>query len=108
MIVVMQLGTLRFSLVDIGLFITLSGLVNGGFIIRNDTTIIANAPLTAKLLIFVTGILLTAILLIRKIKGAILIGIIVTTLLSAGIGRRASRMAFRKAFDFFLILNTDS
>ena len=34
------------SLVDIGLFITLIGLVNGGFIIRNDVTIIDHAPLT--------------------------------------------------------------
>jgi adenine/guanine/hypoxanthine permease len=79
---------LRYAIAaGIGLFITLIGLVNGGFIIKNDATLIGHAPLAATLLIFVMGLLLTAILLVRKIKGAILIGIIVTTLLSAGIGR---------------------
>lgn len=79
---------LRYAIAaGIGLFITLIGLVNGGFIIKNDATLVGHAPISATLLIFVTGVLLTAILLVRKIKGAILIGIIVTTLLAAGIGR---------------------
>jgi len=79
---------LRYSIAaGIGLFITLIGFVNSGFIVRNNATIVAHAPLSATLLIFASGLLLTAILLVRKIKGAILIGIIVTTLLSAGIGR---------------------
>ncbi|HKO80423.1 MAG TPA: NCS2 family permease [Chitinophagaceae bacterium] len=79
---------LRYAIAaGIGLFITLIGLVNGGFIIKNDATIVGHAPLDATLIIFVAGVLLTAILLVRKIKGAILIGIIITTLLAAGIGR---------------------
>ena len=79
---------LRYAIAaGIGLFITLIGLENSGFIIRNEATILAHAPMSATVLIFVTGLLLTAILLVRRIKGAILIGIIVTTLLSAGIGR---------------------
>jgi len=79
---------LRYAIAaGIGLFITLIGLENSGFIIRNKATILAHAPMSATVLIFVTGLLLTAILLVRRIKGAILIGIIVTTLLSAGIGR---------------------
>ncbi|HZI53617.1 MAG TPA: NCS2 family permease, partial [Chitinophagaceae bacterium] len=79
---------LRYSIAaGIGLFITLIGLVNGGFIVKNDATIISHAPLNATFLIFVFGVLLTAILLVRKVKGAIVIGIIITTLLATGIGR---------------------
>ena len=79
---------LRFAIAaGIGLFITLIGLFkNGGFIIKNDATIISHAPLSATFIIFVFGVLLTAILLVRKIKGAIVIGIIITTILAAGIG----------------------
>jgi len=79
---------LRYAIAaGIGLFITLIGLENSGFIIRNDATILAHGPISATLIIFIAGLLLTAILLVKRIKGAILIGIIVTTLLSAGIGR---------------------
>ena len=79
---------LRYAIAaGIGLFITLIGFVNGGFINKNDATIISHAPLSESLIIFVIGVLLTAILLVKKIKGAIIIGIIVTTLLAAGIGR---------------------
>ena len=79
---------LRYAIAaGIGLFITLIGLVNGGFIIKNDATIIGPAPISAGLLIFVFGVFLTAILLVKKIRGAIVIGMIVTTILAAGIGR---------------------
>lgn len=79
---------LRYAIAaGIGLFITLIGLVNGGFIIKNDATLVGHAPLSATLIIFIAGVLLTAVLLVRKLKGAILIGIIITTLLAAGIGR---------------------
>ena len=79
---------LRYAIAaGIGLFITLIGLVNGGFIIKNDATMISHAPLSVTFVIFVFGVLLTAVLLVRKIKGAIVIGIIITTILAAGIGR---------------------
>ena len=79
---------LRYAIAaGIGLFITLIGLVNGGFIMKNDATIVGPAPMSAALLIFVAGVLLTAILLVKKVRGAIVIGMIVTTLLAAGIGR---------------------
>ncbi len=79
---------LRYAIAaGIGLFITLIGLANGGFIIKNDATLVAAAPMSIPLLVFVTGLLLTAILVVKKIKGAIVTGIIVTTLLAAGIGR---------------------
>jgi AGZA family xanthine/uracil permease-like MFS transporter len=79
---------LRYAIAaGIGLFITLIGLVNGGFVTKNDATIISYAPLSSSLVIFVIGLFLTAILLVKKVKGAIIIGIIGTTILAAGIGR---------------------
>jgi AGZA family xanthine/uracil permease-like MFS transporter len=64
---------LRYAIAaGIGLFITLIGLEHSGFIIRNDATILAHAPVSATLIIFVAGLLLTAILLVKRIKGAIL------------------------------------
>jgi len=106
---------LRYAIAaGIGLFITLIGLVNGGFIIKNDATLVGHAPISATLLIFAAGVLLTTILLVRKIKGAILIGIIVTTLLAAGIGRwwngEATVVNFKGVFaapDFSLLGKLD-
>ncbi len=79
---------LRYAIAaGIGLFITLIGLVNGGFVIKNEATIISYAPLNSSVVIFVIGLFLTAVLLVKKVKGAIIIGIIVTTILATGIGR---------------------
>jgi adenine/guanine/hypoxanthine permease len=79
---------LRYAIAaGIGLFITMIGLVNGGFIIKNDATIVGRASLNISVILFIAGIFITAILLVKKIKGAILIGIIATTILAAGIGR---------------------
>jgi adenine/guanine/hypoxanthine permease len=80
--------TLRYAIAaGIGLFITLIGLANAGFIVKNAATIIGHAPLTPTLLIFIAGLFLTAILLVKGVRGAILIGIVLTTLLSISIGR---------------------
>jgi AGZA family xanthine/uracil permease-like MFS transporter len=79
---------LRYAIAaGIGLFITLIGLSNAGFIARDSATIIGHAPLNATLIVFVLGLLFTAVLIVRRVKGAILIGIIITTLLAATIGR---------------------
>jgi adenine/guanine/hypoxanthine permease len=71
----------------IGLFITLIGLANAGFIAKNAATIVGHAPLQPALIIFLAGLFLTAILLVRGVKGAILLGIFITTLLALSIGR---------------------
>jgi AGZA family xanthine/uracil permease-like MFS transporter len=79
---------LRYAIAaGIGLFITLIGLANAGFVVRNPATIIGHGPMTPALLIFVAGLLLTAVFIVRKVKGAILLGIILTTLLAATLGR---------------------
>jgi adenine/guanine/hypoxanthine permease len=73
--------------VGIGLFITLIGLANAGFVVKNTATIVGHAPMSPQLLVFVAGLLLTAILIVRHVKGGILLGIVVTTLLAFTLGR---------------------
>jgi AGZA family xanthine/uracil permease-like MFS transporter len=77
--------------VGIGLFIALIGLVNAGFVRRipdaAGTTVPVGLGFDGKLLgwptlVFVFGLILTIALLVRNIRGAILIGIIVSTILS--------------------------
>ncbi|MET3721575.1 NCS2 family permease [Arthrobacter sp. UYEF21] len=77
--------------VGIGLFIALIGLVNAGFVRRipdaAGTTVPVGLGFDGKLLgwptlVFVFGLILTIGLLVRKVKGAILIGIIASTILS--------------------------
>lgn len=66
----------------IGLFIALIGLANAGIVTNTSATTLAMSditqpgPLTA-----IIGILITGFLVAKKVKGAILIGIIATTLI---------------------------
>lgn len=79
---------LRYAIAGgIGLFITLIGLANAGFVVKNAATIVGHAPMTPPLIVFVAGLLLTAILIVRHVKGGILLGIVVTTLLATTLGR---------------------
>ncbi|RAX46002.1 NCS2 family permease [Arthrobacter sp. AQ5-06] len=77
--------------VGIGLFIALIGLVNAGFVRRipdaAGTTVPVGLGFDGKLLgwptaVFVFGLILTIALVVRKVKGAILIGIITSTVIS--------------------------
>jgi adenine/guanine/hypoxanthine permease len=72
--------------VGIGLFITLIGLVDAGFVRAG-----AGTPVDIGVgghldgwptLVFVIGVLLIAVLMARKVRGAILIGIVVSTILA--------------------------
>lgn len=79
---------LRFGIAaGIGLFITLIGFANAKFIVPNPATMISLGNLNAPTLTFIAGLLVTVILLTRNIKGSILIGIVVTSLLAWPIGR---------------------
>jgi adenine/guanine/hypoxanthine permease len=79
---------LRYAIAaGIGLFITLIGFVNAGFIVKNPATIVGIGHLNPALLTFLAGLLFTAVLVIRKVKGAILMGIVFTTLIAYPIGR---------------------
>lgn len=79
---------LRYAIAaGIGLFITLIGLANAGFVVKNQATVIGHASMSPSLIIFVAGLLLTAIMVVRNVKGGILLGIVTTTLLAATLGR---------------------
>jgi adenine/guanine/hypoxanthine permease len=71
----------------IGLFITLIGFANAKFLISNPATIISIGPLDPAVITFLAGLLLTAVLITRKVKGAILMGIVFTTLIAFPVGR---------------------
>lgn len=77
--------------VGIGLFIALIGLVDAGFVRRIPDAAGTTVPLqlgTAGQLhgwptvVFVVGLLLTAVLVVRRTRGAILLGIIASTVLA--------------------------
>jgi AGZA family xanthine/uracil permease-like MFS transporter len=77
--------------VGIGLFLMIIGLVDAGFVRRipdvAGTTVPVELGIGGKLdswpaLVFVLGLLLTLVLFVRKVKGAILIGILATTVLA--------------------------
>ncbi|QDK82342.1 NCS2 family permease [Spirosoma sp. KCTC 42546] len=72
----------------IGLFITLIGFENAKFIIANPATLVSIAHFNDPIVLtFIFGLLLTSILVVRDVPGAIIIGIILTTLAAWPIGR---------------------
>jgi AGZA family xanthine/uracil permease-like MFS transporter len=74
--------------VGIGFFLTIIGLVDAGFIRRAQEGVVPitfgiNGQLAGwPLLVFVIGLLLTSVLVVRRVKGALLIGIIATTVVA--------------------------
>ncbi len=63
---------LRYSIsVGIGLFIAYIGLQNGGIIVANESTMTALGPWTPTSLIAMAGILMGAVLLAQKVRGAL-------------------------------------
>jgi len=68
--------------VGIGLFIAFIGLINAGMVQKNPGAIIERGDFTEPaVLLAIFGLLIISILLVRKIKGAILIGMILTAIL---------------------------
>lgn len=75
--------TLRHAIAaGIGLFISLIGFVNAGFVVHNEATVVGIGKLDASAVVFLVGIMITAVLVTRKILGGILIGIIITSILA--------------------------
>ena len=69
--------------VGIGLFITLIGLGNAGVVSGDGATILSLGNLgTLPVLVFVVGLVLTIVLHVRKVRGALLISILVATALA--------------------------
>ena len=68
----------------IGLFIAFIGLKNAGIIVSNESTFIALGDLTeGATMLALLGLMLTGILLTLRVKGGILVGIILTAALGA-------------------------
>ncbi|HBF33241.1 TPA: guanine permease [Candidatus Sumerlaeota bacterium] len=65
--------------VGIGLFIALIGLKNAKIIVANPATILAFGKVGAENLIALFGLIITAILMAKRVRGAILIGILAAT-----------------------------
>jgi adenine/guanine/hypoxanthine permease len=74
--------------VGIGFFLTIIGLVDAGFIRRAQEGVVPisfgiNGQLAGwPILVFVVGLLLMSVLVVRKVKGGLLIGIVATTILA--------------------------
>ncbi len=73
--------------VGIGLFITLIGFADAKFIISKGTPVLGMAQLDMIALTFLVGLIITSILVAKNIRGALIIGIVITTILSIPIGR---------------------
>lgn len=73
--------------VGIGLFIAFIGLQNSKIIVNNDATLISLGDITSgSPLLAIIGLLITSLLLAYNVKGAILIGILLTTLIGIPMG----------------------
>lgn len=71
----------------IGLFIAFIGLQNAGIIVNNDATLISLGDITSgSALLGITGLLITSILLVKKVRGALLVGILLTTVIGIPMG----------------------
>lgn len=76
-------ASLRISIpAGIGLFITFIGFQNMGLIVRNETTLVTLGSFDAPLLFGLLGLMIIIILEVRNVKGSILIGIVLTTVLA--------------------------
>ena len=71
----------------IGLFIALIGFVNGHLVVANPSTLVTIAEMDAVRITFVVGLFITAVLIVKNVKGALIVGIVIITLLAIPIGR---------------------
>ena len=71
----------------IGLYIAFIGLKSAGIIIDNQATLVSLGDITqGSALLGIIGIIVTSIFLVKNIKGALLFGILTTTLLGIPLG----------------------
>ena len=71
----------------IGLFVAFIGLQNAGIIINNNVTLVHLGNITSgSALLALIGLVITSVLIIKKVKGNLLIGIIVTALIGIPMG----------------------
>ena len=79
---------LRYAIgAGIGLFIAFIGLQNAGIIVNNDATLVSLGEITkGSALLGIIGLVITGVLYAKNVRGAMLIGILVTTLIGIPMG----------------------
>ena len=79
---------LRYAIgAGIGLFIAFIGLQNAGVVVNNDSTLIALGDVASgSPLLALIGLVITGVLYAKKVPGALLVGILLTTLIGIPMG----------------------
>ena len=79
---------LRYAIgAGIGLFIAFIGLQNAGIIVNNDATLVSLGEIAkGPALLAIIGLLITGVLYTKNVRGAMLIGILATTLIGIPMG----------------------
>ncbi|NLP58453.1 NCS2 family permease [Lutibacter sp. B1] len=73
--------------VGIGLFIAFIGLKSTGLVVDNQATLVSLGSMkNPSVLVGLTGVIITGLLLSKKVKGALLIGILASTVLGLFVG----------------------
>ena len=71
----------------IGLFIAFIGLQNAGVIANNDATLVSLGDITSgSPLLALIGLIVTGVMVVKNVRGALLIGILVTTIIGIPMG----------------------
>lgn len=80
--------TLKYAISGgIGLFIAFIGLQNAHIIVNNDATLLGLGKITeGPALLGIIGIVLTSVLLVKQVRGALLLGILGTTIIGIPLG----------------------
>lgn len=79
---------LRFAIsCGIGLFIAFIGFINGKVIVHHPATLVQMAPLSSVTITFFVALIITAMFVIKKIKAALILGIVTSLLLAVPLGR---------------------
>lgn len=73
--------------VGIGLLIALLGLSNAGFIVAGPPLLQAGRATSPELLLAALGLVVTCVLLVGRVRGALLIGIVATTIVALAAGK---------------------
>ena len=80
-------ATLRYAIsVGIGMFIAFIGLKNAGIIVSDPATFVTLGPFTPVSVLALTGILLSGLLVVKQVKGALFYSILICTLIGIPLG----------------------
>ena len=76
------LGLKNAIAVGIGLYIAFIGLQNSGIVVKNSSTAVALGEFDSpEVILAIIGLIITSVLIVKKIKGGMLLGILITTLI---------------------------